>query len=692
MKVEIRPPRIFRRAICAGVFVFASTFLFAHSNANSVDPVAAAQWKAGAPQVQLQGQIEIVHQDFPDGHGKFLYTLKQADGTRVPMHFVKHPPTHVLTGDHVRVSGERSTTGFVLYSGANVKNTGGGGTTGGGTTSSSIPVPYTFGAQSLLVILVNFQDNPVQPYTVADAQSAFFSKANSFFEENSYGQTSLVGDVIGWYTIPDSVTACNMSQIAADAQKAATAAGVNLSNYTRYVYAFPYDSACGWAGSSYVGGNPSQSWINGNSLDVHVVNHELGHAFGLWHSHLMDCGTSTTLCSAPTVVEYGDAMDVMGSVQTASADYNAFQKERLGWLNYGTSPPIQTVTSSGTYTISPYEVGGSGPNALKILQSTDPTTGMKTWYYLEARQATGFDAFLSNSIYYTQNESSGVLFHLGTDGDGNSSELLDMTPSTPTSGGWFDMSLVAGQSFSDSSAGVTFTPNSVDNTGATVQITMNGGGATCTAASPTVSVSPAQSQSVSSGTPVSFAVTVMDNDSSSCPAATFNLAGMLPGGWTGTLSATALPLSPGKSGSATLTVTSPAGTADATYNIVVSATNSLSLSYSSSANVAYVINTAPLTVTLTTNQSSYLPGQTVGIVATIMYGTSPNVGASVSVNVTNPKGRTNTLTGTTGSNGVATLSYKLGRNAPAGTYQAHYGTALTGAASVMGASTSFTVQ
>src|SRR6266700_4129729 len=85
----------------------------------------------------------------------------------------------------------------------------------------------------------------------------------------------------------------------------------------------------------------------------------------------------------------------------------------------------------------------------------DPRTTMlsrksaKTWYYLEQRQAIGFDAFLTNgtcSQCYTQNETTGVLFHIGTDGDGNSSELIDMTPATASSG-YYDPSLVVGQTF-----------------------------------------------------------------------------------------------------------------------------------------------------------------------------------------------------------------------------------------------------
>src|SRR6185437_2747017 len=99
--------------------------------------------------------------------------------------------------------------------------------------------------QSALVILVNFQDAAVQPYLASDVQNAFFSAANSFIMENSYQQTSLTGDVVGWYTISDSISACNINQIATDAQNAAASAGVNLSNYTRFIYFVVYNSACG---------------------------------------------------------------------------------------------------------------------------------------------------------------------------------------------------------------------------------------------------------------------------------------------------------------------------------------------------------------------------------------------------------------------------------------------------------------
>src|SRR6185436_13028358 len=138
---------------------------------------------------------------------------------------------------------------------------------------------------------------------------------------------------------------------------------------------------------------------------------------------------------------------------------HANQKERLGWLGYGTSPGITTVQASGTYWIDPYETVGTNPKALKVLKSTNPSTGQKTWYYVEFRRPVGFDSFIASN----GNVMNGVMVHTGTEGYSVDDYLLDMTPETAS---FSDSALDVGHSYNDPNVNVTITPLSVSNTGA----------------------------------------------------------------------------------------------------------------------------------------------------------------------------------------------------------------------------------
>jgi hypothetical protein len=354
-------------------------------------------------------------------------------------------------------------------------------------------------------MLVNFQDNTSQPYTSSQAVTAILTDANAFMLENSYQQTSLTGYVVGWYTLSTTTTAlrtsagCDIQTIQDQANAAATAAGVNVAGYRRLVYVFPYVSFCGFSGASNVGGNPSHTYLNGD-LTTHVVSHELGHAFGLRHSHFLFCGSAIIgTLSTCTKVEYGDPSDVMGAITDYAAHFNAFQKETLGWLNYGTSPAMITATTSGTYSIQPFEAVGSAPKAIKIFQAVDSASGMNTYFYLEARKGTGYDSYLTswndpacinytttcpgyfcaNGYYpccdrqeYAEDLISGVVVHLGTPTLGDTNYLLDMSGTTTTWNGLgTNYALAVGQSFTDPTSGVTISTVAADSTGATVILT-----------------------------------------------------------------------------------------------------------------------------------------------------------------------------------------------------------------------------
>ena len=82
-----------------------------------------------------------------------------------------------------------------------------------------------------------------------------------------------------------------------------------------------------------------------------------------------------------------------------------------------------------------------------------------------------------------------------------------------------------------------------------------------------------------------------------------------------------------------------------------------------SASISITVGTPPaspvLSVTVTTNEPSYVNKETVGITVTVTDGTNPVSGAAVHVVLTTASGRTLAGNATTNGNGVATLNYKV---------------------------------
>jgi chitodextrinase len=304
--------------------------------------------------------------------------------------------------------------------------------------------------------MFNFSNNPSTPWTAAQARAVMFDNPDSiraYFEEESFGQVAVTGEVYGWYTIPDTDAGCDYTGWASAARSGATAAGVSLSGYQHIVYAFPRTGSCGWAGLAYVRGR--DSWTNGQ-MNLYVIGHELSHNLGVHHASSLRCtegGVSVPLSSTCTVSEYGDPFSIMG--QSGTRHSHNWHLGQMGWI---AGAEVQTVTAPGRYWLGPADFADSGVKAIRVPRGSQ-------YLYLELRRPYGtyFDNFSPSDPAV-----NGVTVRLAPDFPTvTQSRLVDANPSTAT---FADAPLAPGQVLSDPQYGITIVTQSVSSTGAVVQV------------------------------------------------------------------------------------------------------------------------------------------------------------------------------------------------------------------------------
>jgi NPCBM-associated, NEW3 domain of alpha-galactosidase len=637
-----------------------------HSSAASV-PSSASKGET------ITGELEVIA-ECEDEDGRILYYIK-TDKERLKVHFKSEPKQELKTGMQVTIRGSRGADAFDVEADSLQSTSTTATSSTSGTTTQSI-ASGTFGEIKVLVLLVNFQNDTRTPYTVDQANNLMFNQANSssvtnYYREASYGQTWLTGDSVGVFTLPmdGGVNACNYtSQLASLAKQAATNAGVVLSNYNKFMYVFP-GAGCSWSGQAYLSG--SDAWING-SMILRTMAHELGHTVGLYHAHAMNC--SDIISTNCVTSEYGHSSDIEGQTGV-TGNFHPYQKERLGWLNYGSSPPITTVQGAGRYTISGLSVQDWNPKALKIAKDSS------TWYYVEFRRPVGFDSFVSNNSA-TMN---GVLITRDSQTNGDGNYLLDMVPST---GSWSDAALTVGKSFSDTSIGLTITVVSVSSSGAVIDV--NYGVVPCIMANPMITVSPATTMIVGPGSSANYTMTLTNNNSSSCTANSFDVQPAVPSGWTALSSAPVVTVAPGSSVSSNVEISVPVSQVGGLYTASIGAVNSQSSGYGVSANRDLSVLSS-LLVRAAAAQASYTLNQTISVTATVSANGSPVAGAAVNFVLQKADGSTVAGSATTSSNGSAVFTYRLNkRKDPVGIYSANVSAGLNG---VSGSGlTSFQVQ
>ncbi|MBA4146499.1 MAG: immunoglobulin domain-containing protein [Verrucomicrobia bacterium] len=301
---------------------------------------------------------------------------------------------------------------------------------------------WTEGEKKILFIRVRYPDDSTTPVGLGTLTN-MLNNSRPFYRNTSYGRTGLATFTDG--TLATSTvllmpqnknTYTSLTTILNHAKKAAHDAGYNTNNFNFHVVCSvktPVTSvnAVARVGSSGVLMNGYFSSTSG------LLNHELGHNYGVYHSNFK------------TLNDYGDIFDVMGGDaggwDLTRQHFNTEHKARLDWIK---SSERTTVTASGLYTLYPHDITnslGKGLLGLKV-----PINSSKN-YWVEYRRQYGDNTWLLN----------GAGLRTGWNNlDSRGTYLIDTTPNSDSNANRErrDSPVVIGRTFSDSSAGIHVTP------------------------------------------------------------------------------------------------------------------------------------------------------------------------------------------------------------------------------------------
>jgi chitodextrinase len=486
----------------------------------------ARGWQNGTP-VTVTGEVTVLYaDDFANNRAEQIYLIwDEASGRSFRVRFAGESPENLRPGTRTSFTGRaRQSELYVLSAAADPGST---------TSSSAAQTPVSSvlavtGDQHTLVMAANFIDATVA-CSVSGIRDTMFTDPGGYsvaelYRNNSRGQVSFSGDVVGSFTIDSKSTdTCDLFGWSAKADAAAAASGVDVASYSRKVYVMPPNS-CDASGFSTMSGSPSRAWVFSCAL-TGLYAHELGHNLGMDHA------------STPAS-EYGDPTDPMSTATSQLRGLNAPHRHELGWL---ASDRLMTITQSGNYDIAPL-ADPAASTTPQVITIRKPDTG--ELYYLSYRLGYGFDQYISGwyngrlSIHRYKGDASGTRTFL-------LAGLLD------------------GENFVDQTNGITVTMLNHSITGATARIEIAN---PCQLGTPTVGLAP-KDQSAVPGASVKYAVSVVNKDALGCPSSSFALTTTVPGGWDATVSPSTITIAPGGSASAELTVHSPSTTAVGTYNV-----------------------------------------------------------------------------------------------------------------------------
>jgi hypothetical protein len=335
-------------------------------------------------------------------------------------------------------------------------------------------LPVT-GVKKMLVTVTHWQGehvldrNQVELHTLSTEPDSL----RSYILAASGGKLKLEGRVVEATSGPKP-DACGMSTSIAEGRKTAEKNGLNPDDFDYEINVINCaGGALAFVPGKYIG-------VFGKAGSPHVYNHEFGHNLGFGHGGtLTGCPRNGTSVSAPggcTYKSYGDTGD---SVSGGSTLYPAVSRRYAGWLD---ESQATTIERSGLYSLR--VLGEEGPQLylVNIPESNSPGGAYYPWLSLEYRKPTRFDDFPEND-----NRVNGVWMRYAR-ARGVQNVQIDATPETATTS---DPTLLAGQTFEESSGRVKIRVCSAGPKEAIIAVALNGAGfpfCTTTVPAPVIAV------------------------------------------------------------------------------------------------------------------------------------------------------------------------------------------------------------
>ncbi|MBI5387365.1 MAG: carboxypeptidase regulatory-like domain-containing protein [Verrucomicrobia bacterium] len=331
------------------------------------------------------------------------------------------------------------------------------------------PLPfYGAGSQGILKLLylpVLFADDPVPPQSPDGAQNTAASN-DRYFTEVSYGITHWLTTVTPPLRLPQKknyYAEAESGSVAGSLMSDALAAAAALGYFSQeYFMVYVLHNSI----PEFKFGGISSGFLNGSPG---ALTHELGHNVGLGHANFWDVrgvnpapanlngySPQPTLDSdswvghddinappaplndkgeTPSMVEYGDQFDVMGS---GGGHFNVISKNSLKWLPDQFIRDVVVNATNRVYAFDTPHITDGRLYALRLYKDADRT------YWVSVRRGYPNNAWMANGVEVMWNSLSiGQL-------------LIDTTPGTPP--GKQDCAVIVGRTFTDPWADLHITP------------------------------------------------------------------------------------------------------------------------------------------------------------------------------------------------------------------------------------------